>query len=528
MTHPSPEGAIPDGAYVGTPGQSNSITDLNNLTQAEAEARMRAPVAGSFDNQVGSLWGLVDSMAAAITGQTPAGDPLEYIENWLADERANTGAVITDYGNELDRLEISKVESWAVPTVSPLSQTINRRADATFQLSDLMVPPMSGTDSRGDTVTTAAGRLQKGGDVKGRAYLAFLTPAITRAYKFLNFMVSEVASPACRMDVAVYVVNPEDRTLTRQVLQTEVSIPFGESVASVEFTDTWIAVQGSYIAVVWLQHGTGNPRTLLGLLDTPRPLPGNLYPRKIAAMHTNTGMTSLPTTIDGETQTDFSPMFTPYAELSEDIGVELRMVSDTFTSPTNRYLARPWVGLTSDKVWNANNGWSGIPEIFNIAAGPRAALYDTPLSTDRVQVSGRALRNNAVGPGKFSFLALRTTNNMNIGVGVFYSTDTIQIRSWVAGGAEQVHLMSTVRASTPWTLTDIREFTATWEDGEVAVYDENNVAILSWTDTITQQVARYRFVGIGFERTGGNSSPRLDHWAARDLPIEDDEEETEP
>lgn len=528
MTHPSPQGAVPEGAYVGTPGQSNSIGDLNNLTEAEAKNRMQAPVVGSFNLQRDGVWGLVGQIAAAITGQTPAGHPLEFVENWLAEDRANTGRVLEDYGDILDR----KVEPWAVPTIMPLSATINRRADPTFQLSDMMVPIMSGTTSTNSshqhTVATSPEKLRRGGGALGRTYLAFITPAINRAYEQLNFMVSEVSTPAARMDVAIYIVNAEDRSLTRQVLVTDAAagLPLAEAVATVTFP-RWVATQGSYIAVVWLQHGAGNPRSLLGLDDTPRPLTNVVFPRKISAIHPSTGMTALPSTIDGETQVDFESIwFAPYAELSEAVGVELRVFVDSFTSASNRPIARPWIGLTANDIRVQSSGWAGIPTTVFIALGTRTAVYDTPLSTDRVQATGLALADSsAIGPGSFSFLALRTTNNMTQGVGVFYSVDTIQIRSWSATGADQIHTMSTVRASTPWTLTDTREFTAVWEDGEVSVYDETDTAILSWTDTVTQSLARYRFVGIGFQRISGASSPRLDHWGARDLPPVDDEEE---
>ena len=519
---------VPDGAYVGDAGSPNAISQLSHMTEASAKEAMKTPVAPSFAAQRDGVWGLMDRVAEAITGQTPEGDPLEYVENWLGDERANTGQVISDYGDALK----DKVSSWAVPTVSPLSQTINRRADPTFQLSDMLAPIMTGTDSRGATVSTLPSQLQRGAGTKGRAYYSFITPAINRAYSQLNFMVSEVASPACRMDVALYVVNDEDRTLVRQVLVEDAasSLGFAESVVTVTF-DQWVATQGSYIAVVWLQHGAGNTRQILGLDDTPRPLSNAMFPRKISAIHPSTGMTSLAATLDGDTQVDFESFwFTPYAELSENVGVELRYFQDPFTSDTTQYITRPWIGLTSQKIHVSANGWAGVPSMLVIGFGARAAIYETPLSTNRVQVSARVLGGfSESGDGTaYSFVALRTTNNMGIGVGVFYNAHTIQIRSWATGSAKLIYDLSTVRASTPWTLGSAREFTVTWEDGEVAVYNENNAAILSWTDTVTQPVARYRFTGMGFQRLTGTSSPRLDHWGARDLPPVEEEEEPEP
>lgn len=525
---------VPDGAFVGDAGSPNAVQQLSHMTEASAKQAMKTPVAPSFAAQRDGVWGLMDRVAAAITGRTPEGDPLEYVENWLGEERANTGQVISDYGDALK----DKVSSWAVPTVSPLSQAINRRADPTFQLSDFMVPnssvglsgrtnsangPEGHSHNLGSAATaTNSWSIPSGADAKGRTYFAFLTPAINRAYEQLNFMVSAVTSPACRMDVAIYVVNDEDRTLIRQVLVEDAAaaLGFAEAVVTVTF-DQWVATQGSYIAVVWLQHGTGNTRRILGLDDTPRPLSNAIFPRKISAIHPSTGMTSLPTTLSGDTQVDFESLwFTPYAELSESVGLELRYFQDPFTSDTHQWIARPWVGLTDQRVSVSNAGWAGVPVAVIVNYGARAVIYETPLSTDRVQVSARVLGNfSGSGDGAaYSFVALRTTNNMGIGVGVFYNAHTIQIRSWASGSAELIYDLSTVRASTSWTLGSAREFTATWEAGEVAVYDETNTAILSWTDTVTQPVARYRFTGMGFQRLSDSFSPRLDHWGARDLP----------
>ena len=529
---------VPDGAYVGDAGSPNAISQLSHMTEASAKEAMKTPVAPSFAAQRDGVWGLMDRVAEAITGRTPEGDPLEYIENWLGEDRANTGQVISDYGDALK----DKVSSWAVPTVSPLSQTINRRADPSFPLSALLHANWDGRYQDWDETGTSWERslpnsnvtrsLARGGNVKGRTYFAFITPAINRAYERMNFMVSSVSSPACRMDVAIYIVNDDDRSLIRQVHVTDAAagIGFSEAVVTVTF-DQWVATQGSYIAVVWLQHGTGNTRQLLGLNDTPRPLSNAIFPRKISAIHPSTGMTDLPATLSGDTQVDFESLwFTPYAELSENVGVELRYFQDPFTSDTNQYITRPWIGLTEAQVRVQSDGWAGVPTTIITSYGARAAIYETPLSTDRVQVSARVLGNfSGSGDGTaYSFIALRTTNNMGIGVGVFYNAHTIQIRSWATGSAELIYDLSTVRASTSWTLGSAREFTVTWEAGEVAVYDETNTAILSWTDTVTQPVSRYRFTGMGFQRLSGTSSPRLDHWGARDLPPVEEEEPADP
>ena len=64
----SPNGAVPEGAYVGTAGQSNSITDLNNLTEAEAKRRMQSQVVPVHRQQRDGIWGLVGSIADALFG----------------------------------------------------------------------------------------------------------------------------------------------------------------------------------------------------------------------------------------------------------------------------------------------------------------------------------------------------------------------------------------------------------------------------------------------------------------------------
>jgi len=59
---------VPEGAYVGDAGAPNAITDLNNLNEAEAKARMRAPINPSFIAQRDGVWGFFDSLLAIIQG----------------------------------------------------------------------------------------------------------------------------------------------------------------------------------------------------------------------------------------------------------------------------------------------------------------------------------------------------------------------------------------------------------------------------------------------------------------------------
>ena len=63
-----PEYGVPEGAYVGDAGAPNAITDLNDLNEAEAKRRMRAPINPSFTAQRDSIWGIFDHLRDAILG----------------------------------------------------------------------------------------------------------------------------------------------------------------------------------------------------------------------------------------------------------------------------------------------------------------------------------------------------------------------------------------------------------------------------------------------------------------------------
>lgn len=437
------------------------------------------------------------------------------------EEVSNLGVVVTDYGNLLER----KVEPWAVPTVAPLSQTINRRADPTFQLSDFMVPPMRGrSDTEGHNhthiTTTVAHQLQQGGNTKNRAYLAFLTPSINRAYSQLNFMVSEVTSP-CQMDVGIYLVDPETKVLTRQVYQTDVGIPLGEAVAIVEF-DQWVAPQGSYIAIVWLQRGTGNTRSLLGLDDTPRPLLNNVFPRKISAIHTSASVNALPAAIDGESLVDFEGYwFTPYAELSEDVGADYRVFNESW--PDTGAAGRPWVPLTSPGIRSAG-GYTSAGGL-----GTRVSVYETQLSTDYVRVQSTI--NRTFDNTRRSTLIVRGSNDLRSGVGVSAVNNThYELIEW-----------NNRDAGSSWhDRTVHRTFGATPRAGDQIEVDYLNglvdVRINGVHHVAAQAVggpqgAAARFLGVQNERTGSiiNAfpSPWFGPWSARDLPQADDGENDE-
>lgn len=78
MTSPGLPGqgvVVPEGAYVGTAGQSNSISQLSEMTEAKAKTQMQAPVKPSFNAQQGEFWGrmkdLLDAMGGTYTGNIP-------------------------------------------------------------------------------------------------------------------------------------------------------------------------------------------------------------------------------------------------------------------------------------------------------------------------------------------------------------------------------------------------------------------------------------------------------------------------
>lgn len=442
-------------------------------------------------------------------------DDLHEAKNEIGDEVHNLGQVVADYGDILDR----KVEPWAVPTVAPLSSTINRRADPTFQLSDFMVPLVRGRSDQENhnhthITTSTAYRMREGASTKGRVYMAFITPAINRAYSELNFMVGAVTSP-CNMDIAVYVVD-ENRQIVRQFAPVRVSdsIGLGEQLATVHF-DTWIAVQGSYIAITWLQHGTGNTRGILGLDDTPRPLTNVVFPRKISAIHTTTGQTSLPATIDGETRVDFDYWFTPYAELSESVGIDYRVFNDNWNFDGT--LGRPWVPLTPNGI-QSNFGYVGARNKF----GTLVSMYDTPLSTDFIRVRTR-IADDWANKGMRSTIIVRGTNDLRSGVGI----------SAIGGSRYELIEWSGQNPDRDWstgktTIRTVYVSPSTSHRLEIDYLDGRVSFRINGTEYISDQLvggpagAAGRFLGFQFTRTGNvivaNPSPYFGPWTARDLP----------
>lgn len=432
---------------------------------------------------------------------------------------ANLGTVVADYGDVLDR----KVEPWAVPTVAPLSQAINRRADATFQLSDFMVPRLRSQD--GSEWRDVSASVALGWNQKNRVYLAFITPAINRAYERLHFMVGEVSDP-CAMDVAVYVTD-EYRVLRRQVHEVNVAVSTARSVVTVTF-DEWVATQGSYVAIGFVQYGSGNARSLLGLNDTERPLDFNLvFPPRIGAYFL-TSSSVLPQTIDGGSDLTFdSDWFVPYAELGEALGEVLVSHHDAFS--TTGWLSRPWVTLTDQGAY-AGEGSVGVIRniVTGFSAGPRAVVYDTPLATEFNEVE--VVVGHVPSSTPYSTWAtVRSNNNLSSGLALWMSPgQPYQLRRWTTGDVHNARDSSVVvgqaASATPqwWDVARIR-----YDHGQVTVWVNDVEVISEYVGGFEEQ--RFRFLGLGFDKhTNGNVyGIRLEDWSARDIPAGEGEDDVE-
>ena len=440
----------------------------------------------------------------------------------------NLGVVVADYGNALER----KVEPWAVPTVAPLSQTINRRADATFQLGNFMTPGgWTGTPGGGDTHRHPLGiaggadwSLAEGWTEGNRTYVAFITPTINRAYEEINFMVGAVSGTPANLDIAIYVTG-EDRVLRRQVGPIRVSdvIGIGRQLVTVPFS-TWIATQGSYIAVAVRQHAEGSQRPLLGLNDTPRPLTNVVFPRKITA-YRHTSTSSLPATLHGETDLDFEQdWFVPYIELSEAVGVDYRSFTESWGHGS--VAPRPWVPLTSRGIYSATGN---VGQTYASHNGVTVSMYDTPLSTDFVRVRTSITRfwpplASTDRATKSATIIIRGTNDLRSGLGLrIHNQDGYSLISWTDMSPGTTWNDRPTIASFPLAPATGQQIEIDYLDGDVVVRIDGVVRLeVTVSDPLG---ASCRFLGLQFDRdsTFINTyrSSWLGPWSARDLPQAD-------
>lgn len=499
------------------------------------------PAPGTYNSRnAGRRASLLQGLSAVITDAK-----LQQEIGGIRDEINNVGEVVEDYGPQITDLIENRVLPWAVPTIAPLSQTINRRADPTFQLSDFMLPTVDLTgqvatattqhDGTSDSHTHGRGtlavttRIGRGGAVKGVAYFAFITPAITREYEQLNFMLGEGTTTPANLDVAVYLVDPDTRVMSRQVHVTNAAagLPLSESVVTVQFPK-WVAVQGSYIAVAFLWHGTGDTRHVLGIGEVQRPLPTEIiFPAKISAVHTNTSLSGLPTTVDGTTQVNFNTWFTPYAELSEKIGTVIRAFKENWPD-VGSSLSRPWVALTSQGI-GSYGGYTAAG-----GSGVRVSMYDTPLATDRNRVATTLYRDSSSGNVRRSTLIVRGTNNLTSGIGLSAISRTrYELIAWTN---------KSVTSSEEWddrTVLAVISRVPTEGDWIEVDYIDGLVSVRIAGGTYVSDLAvagfagsAYRFVGIQNRRQSfitSSWSPFFGPWTARDLPQSsgDGDDETE-
>ena len=454
--------------------------------------------------------------AAQIVNQQQLAD----VENRVGEQVNNVGEVLLDYGDALN----TKVESWAVPTVAPLSQTINRRADASFQMQGFLHPLFSATYKDDDGTSTSTRTIQTDdvnwqfpptGTTKGRTYLTFLTPAINRVYERLNFMVTSVSSP-CRMDVRIFTVDKDTLQLTMQVDLPNVSIPLSEAVASIEF-DPWVATQGSYVCVAILQSGTGDTRSIFGLRELVRPLSNAIFPRKIGALHTATDMTSIPSVIEGETEVDFTGYWNAlYVELSENVGDRPAQYFEPW--PDVGAIGRPWVRLTSTSVYSGG-GWVGASGF-----GYRVAIYDSPLTSENSQVRSTVHTLYDSNYRRATLIA-RTTSNGRSGIGLSVinlgsDNGRYELIAWTDSAPDADWDTRTVLATVPDDPKVGDDLVVDYIAGEAIFYlngvERARVSAPAYNNP------QHRFVGVQTERTGNivtaYPSPRLGHWTARDLP----------
>lgn len=536
----SPGGDIPEGAYVGNAGQSNSIARLSDISEESAKAMMQGATAPSFNRQRDAAWGVFNDIAYAITGVQvdENGNPIQHIEDWATKDLHNLGEVITDYGSAIEDLGKDRVMPWAVPTVAPLSESLNRRADATFQLQGFMSlsNPLTGR-SAGETswgdndnrahdhgVGTYAvnARLAEGWAEGNRTFLAFITPSVTRLYDGIDFMVGATTGTPAVMDFALFRTD-ENRQLTSMIGVQRIEpaeVGTGRQVVSRTFTPTLVQ-QGEYIAVAVRQFATGSVRPLLGLFDVDRPLKNSMFPRKITARRNSTD--AIPETINGETELDFeADWFIPYIELSEDIGIDYRVFNENW--PNTGAAQRPWVAVTPTGI-RSSGGYTAAG-----GTGVRVSMYDQPLSTDRVRI--RTSVHRVYASSEPSTIIVRAASDMRSGLGLQviphddgFSVGRYELISWSGQNPNRDWLTGVT------VLHTVNVRPAAGHQLEVDYLDGLVTVRINGTEVVTdrsvsgQSGPARRFVGLQLERTtvflAGFPSPHLGPWSARDLPESD-------
>lgn len=436
---------------------------------------------------------------------------LDAIEGGLRDDINNQGQVLTDYGDQLEAYGRDRVMPWAVPTVAPLSQTVNRWADATYQIGN-MLTPHNYTNSPpliGDWNHTT------------RRHFVFITPAVTRAYSQINIMIGELVSGTAPVwEFAIYVMD-ENGVMERVYgpHQFTDGVGFGDEMATIQLDNPVVVDQGSYIAVGF-RKVSGGERYLLGLLRMDYPLPAGVLPPGLSGRMAGGG--ELPTLVDARTQIDFGPeRFVPYVELSEAVKIPLRHFTESW--PDVGDAQRPWLALTSRGI-GSRGGYTAA-----VGYGTRVSIYDTPLSTDYVRVRTSVYRlfdNN-----QYSFIAVRATNDMTAGVGLIVSNNYgYRLLEWSGTNSNQ-HL-GTVIQSIARPPQEGDQIEIDYLNGLVTVRINDAVEIDN-AEAGGPQGASGRFVGLRLQRdrTGipgfysYHPSPWLGPWSARDLPQDNGDDE---
>lgn len=454
--------------------------------------------------------------------------------DWAAVQAQNLGEVVETYGTAIEDLGKDRVMPWAVPTVATLSESLNRRADATFQLQGFMslANPLAGNTVGADGHFHAltgthpnAGRVEtrlaEGWSEGNRTYLAFVTPAVTRLYNGIDFMVGATSGTPAVLDFALFRTD-ENRQLTSLIGTQRVEpaeVGTGRAVVSRTFAPLLVQ-QGEYIAIAVRQWATGAQRPLLGVYDVNRPLKNSTFPRKITATWA-TSTSSIPATINGEAELDFTAdWFIPYIELSEDVGVDYKVFADPWPDVGGQ-APRPWVPVTPEGI-RSSGGYTAPGGV-----GVRVSMYDTPLSTDNVRVRSSVYRVYA--NSEPSTIVIRGTNDLRSGLGL----QVIPHHEGFSVGRYELITWSNQAPNRDWMTgrTVIRTISlrpqaghlieVDYLDGQVTVRINNNPYVTDQTVGGQSGPAR-RFVGIQSERTGNFlgyfPSPWFGPWSARDLP----------